>query len=106
MAGRTWLPASLDYRCHLDDPSGDIPIHDKPKLQQCLQQLSGMEVQRIKTKYGIANDKAATLLRQRAVDLKAHGFAKALEMAMVRPASPPPWRHSSGARTLVLRVGL
>jgi hypothetical protein len=48
-----------------------------------------MDVQRIKSKYGIANDKAATLLRQRAVDLKTHGFAKALEMAMVRPASPP-----------------
>jgi len=66
-----------------------------------------MDVQRIKSKYGIGNDKAATLLRQRAVDLKAHGFAKALEMAMVRPASPfaPLCRSSRSASTFVPSCG-
>jgi hypothetical protein len=41
----------------------------------------------VKSKYGLANDKAAMLLRQRAMDLKDHGFAKALELSMVRTRS-------------------
>jgi len=70
----------LDYRCHMDssDSLPDIPTGGNAKLTQCLGELAGMTVEAVQKKYGIAQLNAAAGLRERATDLKEHGFAEAL----------------------------